>query len=423
MKLLRYSKSNPDYKDYQISLAVVMYFVCQHINITIKTIMPFPEGMWGLMSAFWGVVIVYFYYLAFKYVKERNSRLLRNSYIVFLLAYLFTAMSLMLSGQSFSAMISGSAFLTFAWWIPSGVYACSVCNRRILYDVFLKWGMLISICMILCCFKHPDDQEYNMSVGFGLLIPTLFHYNELITNKNKWFGLYAAFETLMILAFANRGCLLGIAFFLFYKYFFMTTMSSVKIFLIIFGVAVILNIETIVTAIAEYVGLYGFESRTLMMFLNGDLSNSTGRDEIWKICFKMIDERPILGWGLGGEFNELALRMGASRDDINGAFTPHNGVIQNIINFGWIFGIFATIFVTKPLFSLKSVKDSNGRNLILIFASAFIVPALVSSSGFFITPAVAVAVYLYHFSKKISFDQKKTLVNKCLCDRSKESAF
>lgn len=400
MNLFKYRAKTADYQDRQISLAVVMYFVCQYVNITLKTAVSLPEGLWGIMSAFWGVVILYFYFLAFRYVKQRNGKLLKKSYIIFFVAYFFSAISLTLSGRSLMTMIGGSAFLTFAWWIPCGVYSCSVYDKKILYDTFLRWGILISICMILCCFIHPDAEDnYNMSVGYGLLIPTLFHYNEFLSNKNKWFGLYAAFETLMILAYASRGCLLGIAFFLFYNYFFMTKMNAIKVLLCVSGLVIVLNLDTIIEAIADYLGLYGFESRTLVMYLNGELSNTTGRDDIWKICFKMISERPIFGWGLGGEFNELAIRMGASEDEISNAFSPHNGIIQNILNFGYVLGIIVTFFVIKPLLSLKSIKDSYSQIVVLLFASAFIIPELVSSSGFFTTPAVAIALYVFYNSK------------------------
>ena len=126
---------------------------------------------------------------------------------------------------------------------------------------------------------------------------------------------------------------------------------------------------------------------------------ATNRDIIWEDSKKMIEERPILGWGLGGEFYRLARVEGG--ENIDNSFTPHNGVMQNLVNFGVVGGLIATIIFIIPYIKLGRIKTQYNQTLILIFGSS-IAAIFYSASGFFTNPSAAIFIYLYFFHKKMT---------------------
>ena len=60
------------------------------------------------------------------------------------------------------------------------------------------------------------------------------------------------------------------------------------------------SIQTIALFAIDILDTFGLESRTLIMLASGMANDTTGREDIWAMCFNMIEEKPILGWGLGG---------------------------------------------------------------------------------------------------------------------------
>jgi O-antigen ligase len=255
-------------------------------------------------------------------------------------------------------------------------------------------------------FFHPlvedGGKTYNMFFGFNILIPTLFHINEFFKSKNKhyFFLFLLIIELFMILVYANRGCLLPIAFIFFYKLLLENKKRTAVLlpFVVICCFIIYLIGNTILESIANLFEQYGISSRTLWYFLSGEISDSTGRDEIWKNSIEMIKERPILGWGLGGEFYRLAALEGVV--DVDNSFTPHNGVIQNLVSFGVLFGSIATLIIIRPYLKINCIKDIFYHDMVLIFGSA-IIAMFYSASGFFTNPLAAMFLYL-SYSLKMS---------------------
>lgn len=135
------------------------------------------------------------------------------------------------------------------------------------------------------------------------------------------------------------------------------------------------------------------------MLAEGSISDTSGRDEIWELCFNMIKQRPILGWGLGGEYVNIAKVIdGVSSSSASAnEYNPHNGIIQNFVCFGVIWGLIINYFVISPLLHLKKYKDKYLHDLILVFTAAALVPICISASGFFIRPEMAICLYLFYF--------------------------
>ena len=112
----------------------------------------------------------------------------------------------------------------------------------------------------------------------------------------------------------------------------------------------------------------------------------------------MVEEKPILGWGLGGEFYPLAQMMGAG-SYATAAFTPHNGILQLWVNFGLFIGTIIGIYIIISIMKVRKINDSCLRDILYIFFSASLLPRLIVGSGIFIEPGIAVYLFLYIWSR------------------------
>lgn len=391
-------------RDYRLSVGCVLYYLMSVLNATVKTILP-DSGIVSILSPLTGAVILLGFLQCLPAALRRNKNKLFFSYALFIGIYAVSYGLITLRGEPTDVMLSGSAFLTLAWWIPLGVFACSVYDKRVLYEVFLKASYFILLLLTLMFLYHPLSENgvaaYNMFFGFNMLLPTLFHINELFKRKKFIFFLLVFIEFMMILIYANRGCLLPIAFIVIYKLIFENRKRAETLLplILVVVVAIALMWEQILDGLASLLEGFGLSSRTLWYIMSGELTDGSGRDEIWKHSIEMIKERPILGWGLGGEFYHLAALDGAAR--VDNSATPHNGVLQNLVNFGVFFGAIATIIIVRPYFRLRRIKDAYYHDLVLIFGSAF-VAIFYSASGFFTNPMVALFLYLAYSYKKTS---------------------
>lgn len=385
--------------DKRISFYVIYYFIASALNATIKHVFTIGGSWYSGISALVGVSIVFFMMIPVREVLRRSGSLLMKVVGLFIIVYLISILMTISRGEPVSILLRHSAFLSFAWWIPVGVCACSVYDKRILYETGLKGSFVISILMVILWFASGSG-DYSMFLGFTLILPLLFHLNELFKTRKLFYLLLSLFELFMIVAFANRGVLLSVIVFLLFKIVFETKSLSRKtiatIVVSLTGLVLTFFYEQIILFLIDAMASVGVVSRTLYMAMADNIADDSGRLGIWRICENMIYEKPLLGWGLGGEFYEIAQRMGAFPEEIGQGYSPHNGLIQNFVNFGIIGGLIASMIVIIPVFSTKKVKDIYARHLVIIFICATIIPCFVSADGLFTKPEVAVALFLFY---------------------------
>lgn len=393
--------------DYKLSWATAAYFIGSVGNSSLKLTLPIPESLWPIISILVGIGIMFMFLQGFKICLRRSEKLLWRSILLFLGIYLFSTLLITQRGEPLDQMMAGAAFLTFAWWIPVGVFACSVCDKSILYDVWVKASYVLSLFSILVFLFHTPPEvdnsasQYSMTFGTNIILPLLIQINDYTRKRRLWLLCLILFEVFTLIVYANRGVLLSIIAFCVYKFAFESDSRLRKVlsslFLIVVTIVMLSSIEELAKTAIVILDTFGFASRNLEMLALGVISDTSGRDDLWQICFEMIEERPILGWGLGGEYYQLG-KMGHAEPGaiLHLAFTPHNGIIQNFVCFGLIGGLLATVIVLLPLFNLKRYRKVH--ELLLIFACASVIPACISSDGFFTKPQVAIYLYLFYFA-------------------------
>ena len=411
MKSLRVKDSA--YWDERLSWASVFYFICDAANATVKSVLNIPESIWGLVSVGFGILILYSYTWGFREMMKRSSKVFWKTVFIFVLIYGYSLLMCSLSNYPTGPTLKGTALLTFAWWIPLGVFAGSVRDKTILYNVWVKASYIISIiCILLFIFHNPNEEqqsaEYNMSFGFKIILPLIFQMNDYLKNKRMWLLIFIILQILLILIYGNRWRFLAIIFFFVYKFAFESNNPIKKIVAVIvlalFVIVMSANVQTLAEAAVTILDKFGYESRTLTLMAAGLAEKTSGRDEIWRVCFSMIEDKPILGWGLGAEYFELGARFANVPPGLitAEAYNPHNGLIQNLVCFGVLGGLIADMMIIVPLFHMKK-KDRTLHDLLLIFASASVIPLFISSSGFFIKPSVAIFLFLYYYHVKENY--------------------
>lgn len=394
--------------DSKISFYIVFYFVALIANATIKTVLPIPDSLWGLISIAWGVLIVFFLLRCIKIIWRRNRQIVTISLVLFTTIHLFSFISIMMRGEPSQGFWKGSVFVNYAYWIPIGLAIASVKDKKIFFDMFYKWSYAMSILLFLCVFFRRTNElmegetEYNMFFGFQLVIPALFHITQYYMTKDKKVLAFFIFEVLLLIIYANRGALIPIVVYFLFRTFLKQNAGSQRgfanVFFIITMAAIVMIFSgPIFTALDSFSSALGIRSRTLTMMANGNVMDSSGRDELADISFAMISERPILGWGLGGEFWEIGKRMGVVGVDFSSAaFSPHNGILEMWVCFGVVLGTIALLIFIVPMLRIRTIREPYTAMLILILGAAVVAPCMISADGLLIKPGAAMYVYLYY---------------------------
>lgn len=402
--------SSEDRNDERVSQFVGAYFISSTANMTMKTILPIPEGMWSLVSLMWGLFIVFFLLRGIKTVFSRSKGLIVKSFVVFLVLFLWSYALISLRGEPTKVLIQSIGIPALIFWLPVGIYASSVKRMDILYHIMLKTSYVITALLVLC-FLFRDGSavggeeaaSYNMFFGYAMAFSSLFQLNEFFRTRKKVFLLLFLFQVVLILLYANRGALLSVGFFIVYKLVFdqgSTVMKIIGITLIIIALATImLYMQDLASAAVQLLSGYNIESRTLEKMATSEIAQSDTRDELRAIAMQMINERPILGWGIGGECYTLGMRY-ALGSELSVGFSPHNGILQHMLYFGVFLGNLVNILLILPLFKLHKISDPYRHGLILVCGSAYFITTLWSSCDILLKPAVAIYLYLAYSQMK-----------------------
>ena len=389
--------------DRRISFYIIFFFIISSLNSVIKLLIPLSESLWAIISISSGVLIVLPMLYCIRVVYGRAKNILLLSVLFFATIYILSILLSLLRNEPVDLILKGTAFLTFAWWIPIGVFAYSVTNKKILYEILLKGSYFISILLSIpfIFFLMGLLPGYNMFFAYALILPLLLHINEYIRTKKRVLLVVILLEFTAIVLFGSRGPLICLLIYLLSKL--IDIKSLTKRILIFFTIAFLALIgkqfmPIIVESVAKTLLANEIQSRTINKLATGSISDNTNRTEIWSLTLDMISERPIFGWGLGGEYYTLGKRFGDHI--IDNSSTPHNGILQLWVNFGVFLGSGFILFIILPYFQIFKIKDYYLKSLLLIFFSIGVFPKLFISSGFFIAPEVAIYLFLYLFYKK-----------------------
>ena len=141
---------------------------------------------------------------------------------------------------------------------------------------------------------------------------------------------------------------------------------------------------TILVFAAKFLGKIGFESRTLLLLLRGEiLTHDSGRNLLRMKAFQAIKANPFTGNGIGSDFRLL------------GTYT-HNLFLDLFMHYGVVFGVLIVVaFMT--IISVSFYKSENKMFTFLMFCFGFL-PLMVS--GTYLVEA-ALWIYLGYCCRKL----------------------
>lgn len=128
--------------------------------------------------------------------------------------------------------------------------------------------------------------------------------------------------------------------------------------------------EKIILTIIGLLSGFGIYSRTLYRLAYGGITNLTGRDELFNYYFELIQDKPIIGWGIAGGW----IARGAG---------PHNAIIEIVLAFGVLLGGTLSILLVFS-FIIPFINRRILNNDIYTAFAAVNVPLIVSSGDIWV---------------------------------------
>lgn len=398
-------------KDKVLSFSIFLFFFIQILNGSIKSTFEFSSIQNSLISNFFGVIyIVHFIIRVFPIVYKRSKNFLILSYGTFIPLYLFSLISVLSRGEQIEWLMSSYILWTFAFWIPLGVTAYSILNYKTLYDVLIKYSYILSVILFIVFLKTvifmSKEQKMIYSMGFSYLslIPAILHLSYYLVSKRKIILLIFLGEMIMILLIGSRGAIITLFSFIIIKFFisnkslfskFTRAILITLVFLVLF-----FNLKNINNFVKEK---YGIQSRTLAKFSDSDTEQITNRSISWLTGLKLIEEKPILGYGIGGDYYPMVKSTSFLEVPLG---SPHNGFIQLAMQLGVPFGLFFGLWLFLSIFKIRKNHSFQHRELLIITFAIFVIPSLTVGDEIFIKPGIAMYIYM-----NLKYSSKNKIIN------------
>lgn len=387
--------------DRRISTSIVAFFVLQSLNAALKTIGAFPSSFVGYVSSITGGFILLYIIRSLPITYKRSNKLFVRTYLIFIIAYAYSIFSsLYIRHEPIALLLHDSALWTFAFWIPIGVFTYSVENLDVLYQRFYKGSFIIGGLMMLTFFwflavgTKTDAKDYNMFFSYTLILPLLIHINEYFNKRKPIVGIIMLIELFAIIMYGSRGALLCLASFFILKAL-TGNISRRNKRTILFSIIVVSCLGFILYNNQDLLSAFGLKSRFFSKMDSGEVMS--GRDYVWQAGMMMVSERPLLGYGIGGEYVQMTrlceFLTGVYVDEL-ASTTPHNGVIQLMLNFGAPIGIIVALWIITAIRKVRLFTSPFSKDLFIIFFSGYIIPSMTVGDGIFVKPGIAIFIFL-----------------------------
>jgi len=349
--------------DIKMSRAVLMYFIVNILNLTIKNILPISESMWSLLSYFFMLLMFIIVFMALPDAISKNSAFFFLSEGLMLGLYIISY----LRGFAINGILLKGAFWTMGVCVPLATLVYSIHDYTYLLISFKKISYVLSMLLWLVLLNMINLDTYNMAASYALVIPTLILIDEAFKEHRIIDIVFPTISAVLIILWGARGPLLCISAYMVISFFFYLRPTKLKIFFFVIGILLLFIVVFAWSEIMEWItnvylanGMVG--SHTIGRLVNGKLFDGSGRDTLVMRYMSLLNEHPILGLGLYGGW------------DSSGS-GPHNMVVEYLTEFGYPIGIMVSgcsVFLyILPLL----VKRGVDKRLLFIFL-AFNIPML-----------------------------------------------
>lgn len=241
---------------------------------------------------------------------------------------------------------------------------CLLCVRS--YEVFEKvlyrvsWlSALVTVFYIISFLRGAFVfSSYNMSFSYACLLPMV----SLYLHKKPWDLAVVAVMYLSVLAIGSRGAALYFLLFIVMDLF--QNKSKWRWIVLSMMIAFVLFLPFLGNIFESM----GISSRTLNMYLNGDLTNDSGRGNIQQYFWNKLWRNPLFGIGVWGDRT------------LDGTAYCHNVLLEICLDFGLLLGPILLLWLTIKFIKVYFETSKRKRNQLLGYFSALILPLMTSGS-------------------------------------------
>lgn len=268
-------------------------------------------------------------------------------------------------------------FPIFFMSLPSFIYSLSLREFRIFKETMKKASYIVLVFGLvlggLIFLGRVSVGAYSMSLSYYMLLPVIVFLDELFNRFSFKPLTFSILPLIVILALGSRGAVLCIIVFLGLKLLRPHGKGIHKKIIMglgIFGACLIAYIYSNAIANKIYYLLLrcGIRSRTLLLFLQGNISSSSGRERIFQRLISAISERPIIGLGIGGD------RI------FSGSSYAHNLFLELIVDFGVIIGGAVSLFICFIVIKNLVIRNEEKYSFFIVWVAIGLIPLLVSGS-------------------------------------------
>ena len=250
------------------------------------------------------------------------------------------------------------------------------------------------------------QQNYSMSFGYNMLLPSTIFLFYGLRNKNRFFIILSLVGGLEIFMLGSRAAAMSLVLFgVLYLLLISSRITAKKhsgIIIVVFLLIILMFVffyEDILLLISGLFQSIGFKSRTVARMLDGSFADDKIRSEMWQKTLELISSNPFFGKGFLSDRYFIGNYC-------------HNIALELFLNFGFFAGgaiiIFLIYHTIKMLFRCK---NADWLGIFLVFFSCCFLRLLVSYSFWRDTNFwMAVGVYVsWRKASKPSLEQKNTL--------------
>lgn len=288
-------------------------------------------------------------------------------------------------------------FELYLMCLPTFLCMLSLSDFRALYKYGKTYSLLIFFASIFYLFCNmrlgrnlADKINYNMSLGYKMLLPAILFFYYYLIEKNFLYLVCSLLTTFIILVLGSRGPVACFGFFVIFSTLIKKKDTKEKIKVVLFVLFVACSfffLNDIADFFISFFEKNGINARSLKYLKGGAFfSNESGRDVLRHIGFIGFMDNFYFGMGLFGD------RL------LNNGMYIHNFALEILIQFGFIVGSFLLV-VFFSFLALRLIKSSNRLYLLALLSFGFI--HLFLSASYLQDPAFYIFMGAF-FNKRIS---------------------
>lgn len=250
-------------------------------------------------------------------------------------------------------------------YIPLAMGAYYITDRKMLMKFIYNIALTsVPVLVVVTVLSYENwDNSYDMSLGYVMVFSVLILLAQFTIDFKIYNIALAGFLSTFILFVGSRGpfiCIIAfilINFFLSKRYRKKNKIAIIILMSISAGILWI-NFNKILMFFYKISTDMGFDSRSIFLLLQGEaVSHDSGRNVLQKHYIELIHRKPVLGYGVMGEW-------------ISDGLYPHNIILEFLLAFGYPVGVsFLIVLLFIIVRAVRKKSDKYNNALIVLFVS------------------------------------------------------